>query len=83
MTTRRAFLAALPALAPMLGLGLLGGCGFHLRGTMDVPPELSPLYIKAPGGSAVKKAIEELLSGSQLALVTDPGQGQAHPADSV
>ena len=54
-------LQALPALG-------LAGCGFHLRGNLAIPPELSPLYIQAPGGSPVKKSIEDQLSGSKLDL---------------
>lgn len=70
MTTRRAFLAAIP------GLALLAGCGFHLRGTLDVPAELSPLYIQAAGGSPVKKAIEDQLSGGKLALAPSAGKAK-------
>lgn len=48
--------------------GIAGGCGFHLRGSVDVPPELNPLYIEAPPGSLVREALVEQLSGGPVAL---------------
>ena len=43
---------------------LTSGCGFQLRGTTDIPPELSPVYIQTGGGSQVHRPLEvALLSG--------------------
>ena len=49
------------------------GCGFHLRGAVEIPPELNPLYIQAAPGSAVRRAIEDQLTGSAVILAPDPG----------
>jgi LPS-assembly lipoprotein len=57
-------LQALTALA-------LAGCGFRLRGALDLPADLSPLYIQASPGSPVKAAIEEQLRGSTMALTEE------------
>ncbi|MEA3275297.1 MAG: LPS assembly lipoprotein LptE [Pseudomonadota bacterium] len=50
----------------------LSACGFHLRGVVDIPPELNPMYIEAPGGSPVRAAIVQRLSGSQVQLAAKP-----------
>ena len=46
----------------LLSLTLLGlpGCGFHLRGSLDIPPELSPFYVQSGGllGDAVKARLQ-------------------------
>lgn len=55
-------------LAPWLIPALIAGCGFHLRGAVEIPPELSPMFIQAPAGSAVAKAIEEQVSGGSVKL---------------
>lgn len=49
-------------------LSLAGGCGFRLRGTVDIPPDLSPLYVEAAPGSLVREAIEAQLRGGPVAL---------------
>jgi LPS-assembly lipoprotein len=49
------------------------GCGFHLRGAVEIPPELNPLYIQAPPGSPVRRAVEDQLSGSAVRLAPGPG----------
>jgi len=72
MISRRAFATAVPSLT----LALLAGCGFRLRGTLDIPETLSPLYIQAGGGSQVKRAIEDQLSGSALALAATPAEAK-------
>ena len=46
-------------LFPLLWLSLATtGCGFQLRGTTDIPPELSPVYVQAGGGSQVRRPLE-------------------------
>ncbi|MEA3641778.1 MAG: LPS assembly lipoprotein LptE [Lamprobacter sp.] len=47
---------------------LLVGCGFHLRGAIDFPPGLEPVYIQS--GGLVGQAVEQRLRGSGVA-VTD------------
>ncbi|MBK1631784.1 hypothetical protein CKO31_13775 [Thiohalocapsa halophila] len=58
----RSWLApALVLLAVLAGVQL-GGCGFHLRGAVDIPPALSPVYVR--GGGLVGRSIEGRLVGS-------------------
>ena len=69
--SRRTILGA----TSLLALGLLGGCGFHLRGKLDIPEALTPLYIESPQGSMVRGAIEEQLSGS-VPLAVSPDKAK-------
>ena len=62
-------------LGVLLGLAaalVLPGCGFQLRGAVDIPPELSPLYIQA--GGLVGQAIEARLVGSDVGLTDSPAE---------
>jgi LPS-assembly lipoprotein len=52
------------------------GCGFHLRGAVEIPPDLNPMYIQAPGGSPVGRAIQDQLTGSAVRLAPDPGSAK-------
>ena len=54
----------------------LGGCGFHLRGAVEIPPELNPLYIKARSSSPVRDAIEDQLIGSPVQLTDKPAEAR-------
>jgi LPS-assembly lipoprotein len=52
-----------------LGVALvISGCGFKLRGEVDVPPELNPMYIQASGASPVAQALRDRLRGTQVRL---------------
>ena len=51
-----------------MSLLLLAGCGFHLRGRVEIPPALNPIYIQAASGSPVQQAIKDLLAGSDVRL---------------
>lgn len=55
---------------------LLGGCGFHLRGAVEIPPELNPVYIQAVPGSSVRRAVEDQLTGSAVQLAPGPGSAR-------
>lgn len=60
-------------LALLLAVGLVGGltgCGFHLRGSVEVPPGLSPVYVR--GGGLVGRSIETRLVGSGVPSTTNP-----------
>jgi LPS-assembly lipoprotein len=59
------------ALALIVFLVLAGGCGFRLRGTVEVPPELNPIYLQAPSGSLVQQALVEQLAGGPVALAAN------------
>jgi len=51
----------------LLALGL-SSCGFHLRGEVEIPPDLNPLFIQAPAGSPVAQALVDRLRGTQVRL---------------
>jgi LPS-assembly lipoprotein len=60
-------------LALPLGGGLTG-CGFALRGAVDIPPGLSPVYVR--GGGLVRQSVEGRLAGSgvpRTSQVADAG----------
>jgi len=59
---------ALPVL--LLLVGLLPGCGFQLRGAVDIPSDLTPLYIQS--GGLIGDAIEARLQGSDVQLTNRP-----------
>lgn len=54
----------------------LSGCGFHLRGGIEIPPTLNPLYLQSAPGSPVRRAIEELLTGSGVRLTASPAEAR-------
>jgi LPS-assembly lipoprotein len=62
----------LPALAWLGAALVLSGCGFKLRGEVEVPPELNPMYIQAGGGSPVAQALRDRLRGTQVRLAASP-----------
>ncbi len=47
-------------------------CGFKLRGQVEIPPELSPVFVGAQGGSPVRNEIIRQLRESQVQLATVP-----------
>ncbi len=59
----RGVLRSMPVLAllAMLVAGL-HGCGFQLRGAVDIPPGLSPVYVR--GGGLVGRSVEARLAAS-------------------
>jgi LPS-assembly lipoprotein len=59
-----------------LVLAFQAGCGFRLRGSVEIPPEYNPMLIQAPGGSAVERAMRDLLTGSQIRLTTNPAEAR-------
>jgi LPS-assembly lipoprotein len=56
------------ALVLLAALGALAGCGFKLRGGVEVPPDLNPLFIQAGAGSPVAQALHDRLRGTQVRL---------------
>ncbi|MFB1492202.1 MULTISPECIES: LPS assembly lipoprotein LptE [unclassified Thiocapsa] len=58
--------------AALLILGLIClaqlGCGFRLRGVVEIPAELNPVYIQAAGNSPVRAALVDQLAGSDVVL---------------
>lgn len=51
-------LASLPLAAALL----LSGCGFHLRGAMDLPQTMRAVYLTGPGAAALRTAFEDILN---------------------
>ena len=72
MAGRYARSALAPVLLALLSALLAGGCGFKLRGAVDIPPELSPLYIES--GGLVGEAIDARLLGSGVQRTDSPSQ---------
>lgn len=65
----RDFFAITVFLATVL---LTSSCGFKLRGQVEIPPEINPMFIQSPGESPVGSAIVERLQGSQVRLAARP-----------
>lgn len=57
-------------LALVLFALLATGCGFQLRGAVDIPPALSPLYLQ--GGGLVAEAVRGRLEGSGVPVTDQP-----------
>jgi LPS-assembly lipoprotein len=66
-------MAVILALAALLSTG---ACGFKLRGVVEIPPELNPMYIEAAGASAVRSALVQRLQGSQVVLAATPQEAR-------
>jgi len=49
--------AVLRFLLALLLLGTLAACGFQLRGTAEIPQDLSPIYVQAADSSPVRAAM--------------------------
>jgi LPS-assembly lipoprotein len=47
----------------------VAGCGFHLRGGVDVPPGLSPVFVR--GGGLVARSVETRLVGSGVSVTAN------------
>ncbi|EXJ13264.1 LPS-assembly lipoprotein RlpB precursor (Rare lipoprotein B) [Imhoffiella purpurea] len=55
---------------------LVSGCGFRLRGEVEIPETLTPIYIQASAGSPVRRSIQDLLAGSQVRLTENPAEAK-------
>lgn len=54
-------------------LATLQGCGFHLRGSAELPPSISPLYIEGISRhDPVHMALREMLGYSNIQLADSP-----------
>ncbi len=65
LTTRRAALVLLCCCA-----ALLAGCGWQLRGSVELPKELSPVFIA--GGGTVGRSLDTRLSSSGVPMTSSP-----------
>jgi LPS-assembly lipoprotein len=48
----------------------VAGCGFHLRGGVDIPPDLSPVFVR--GGGLAARSVETRLVGSGVSATDNP-----------
>lgn len=56
---------------------LLAGCGFHLRGTQPLPPQLHTMYLQSNSPySNFTRQLKNTLRLSKVRLVNDPKQAQ-------
>lgn len=57
---------------------LLGGCGFHLRGAVELPPAMEAAQITGvPAGNAIYGEIRRTLVAAGGGVVSDPEQASA------
>ncbi|MBB1073131.1 hypothetical protein HUU62_01720 [Rhodoferax sp. 4810] len=54
----------------LIASGLVMSCGFHLRGSFELPADLTPVYVQP--GTAISAALMERLRNSQIALTDQP-----------
>jgi LPS-assembly lipoprotein len=72
-----------PSLWLLLAALLLTGCGFHLRGQAQLPPELAVTHIKAPSPgpgsppSAMLNSLRQLLLANRVEVVATPERATA------
>ncbi|NCA70883.1 MAG: hypothetical protein EOM91_12385 [Sphingobacteriia bacterium] len=52
------------------------GCGFQLRGAVEIPAQLSPVHVQAGGGSAVRLALLDQLAGTAVGVTEKPTEAK-------
>ena len=68
--------AVLRSLLQALPVAALAGCGFHLRGALEIPADLAPLYLQPETGSPVMLAVREQLAGGTVPLASSPDKAK-------
>lgn len=67
----------LQLLAPIFSLLLaLGGCGFHLRGSVELPPSLSDIYVEQEQAPLIVEALNRAFTEQHLSMVEKKDQAQ-------
>lgn len=61
---------------------LVEGCGFHLRGQVEWPPELRAIFVQSQQGigmppGALNRKLRLVLAGSGVSITSDPTQATA------
>jgi len=56
-------------------LAALGGCGFQLRGTVEIPRELNPMYLEGGSGD-LRAAILQRLEFSAVQMASQPKEAR-------
>jgi len=64
-------------LISLLSASLLTGCGFHLRGKVDIPPELSSIYVKGTKDRQLVTRVEQALRQNGVNVVTSADGAKA------
>ena len=58
-------------------LFLLQGCGFHLRGSYDIPPQMNPIYIDAPAERPIAQQLKLAFMASDVVVSASPAEAKA------
>jgi len=66
-----------PLLAAAALVLWLSGCGFHLRGSFEIPQEVNPAYVQAPESSELAQELRHTLRLSSVEVVPEPQQARA------
>lgn len=53
----------------VLTASLIYGCGFHLRGALDISPDLSPIYLQQNSAPELAREIKRLLASNNLLVI--------------
>lgn len=64
--------ATLRALAVVLAFALVTACGFHIRGSYDIPPTITPMYVEGASGNSVAAELRDNLRRNDIELVSPP-----------
>lgn len=56
---------------------LLSSCGFHMRGSVQLPPEMERTYIQGSGSTAMMLELRRSLTASGATLVSEVDQASA------
>lgn len=55
---------------------LLQGCGFQLRGTLDIPEHWQPVYVSSENANEVANALKQNLETAEIKQTTDSTQAK-------
>ncbi len=61
----------------LLSASLVSGCGFHLRGKVDLPEQLSAIYIQQKNASPLRLAVRDALTFAGGNVVKDKSLASA------
>ena len=56
---------------------VISGCGFQLRGAIDISSEISPLYLQQNSVFELARDIKTLLATNNIEVVADPAQANS------
>ncbi len=56
---------------------VVSGCGFQLRGALDISPDVSPLYLQQNSVFELAREIKKLLATNKIALAENPTQANS------